>query len=402
MKLRRSTLAIVVSLSSFAAVAAANEYVRNLTKPKGAGPFFQIRRGAKWGFMDVTGKTAIQPSYDDEGHFFSGLARVRVERLWGFVNEGGVMVIPPRFEDAGDFRGTLAPVRAGKKWGYIDQQGRMLVAPAYQGAAPFREGLARVEMWDWIQCRNSVVYGKENAPDYVYHIQSDIRHDMNNTCFPLRSRVGYINDTGRFSIQPRFIEAHDFFDGLAVVRMDTYGKLGFIDRSGVVVIDFQFDEASGFSQGLAAVRVGRRNVNGIRDPGRCGFIDRTGKFIIRPQFAQAGAFSEGLAPVSFWDRQGRGYIDKSGRLAIPAQYTWVEPFSEGLATVCQQVRSTFWRCEYIDKSARVIIDSVQASWPFSGGLAIAHEVNEMNEPAGPSVYIDKTGRVVAPAEIPSR
>ena len=89
MKLRRSTLAMVVSLSSFVVVAAADEYARDLTKPKGAGPFFQIHRGAKWGFMDVTGKTVIQPSYDDEGHFFNGLARVCVERLWGFINEVG-------------------------------------------------------------------------------------------------------------------------------------------------------------------------------------------------------------------------------------------------------------------------------------------------------------------------
>jgi|SRR5579871_217379 len=399
MKLRCAALATAVSLTSFVAIVAADVYVRDLTKPNGAGPFFQIRRGAKWGFMDVTGKTTIQPSYDDEGHFFNGLARVRVERHWGFINEAGVMVIPPRFEDAGDFRGTLAPVRVGKKWGYIDQKGRILVAPAFQGAAAFREGLARVEMWDWIQCRNSVVYGKEDAPDYVYGIQSDIRHGMNNTCFPLKSRVGYINDTGHFSITPRFIEAHDFFDGLAAVRTDLYGKFGFIDRSGAVVIDFQFDEARNFSQGLAAVRVGRGNGYGIRDLGRCGFIDRTGKFIIRAQFAEAGNFSEGLAPVSFWDRDGRGYIDKSGRLVIAAQYTWTEPFSEGLAQVCHQVRPTFMRCEYIDNRAKVIIDSVQAFGPFSGGLAIAHQINESNEPTGPSVYIDKSGHVVAPAEI---
>jgi hypothetical protein len=350
--------------------------------------------------MDATGKTAVAPSYDDEGHFFNGLARVRIGTRWGFINEAGLTAIPPRFEDAGDFRGTLAPVRVGKRWGYIDRTGRTVVTPAYQGAAAFVEGLARVESWESIQCRNSVAYG--NPPDYVYHIQSDIRHDMNNTCFPLNSRVGYIDVTGHFSIAPRFVEAHDFSDGLAVVRMEASGRLGFIDHSGAVVIPFQFDDARALAQGLAAVHVGRRTVNGIRDPGRWGFIDRTGKFVIRAQFAEAGDFSDGLALVSFWDRQGNGYIDKSGKLAIAVQYTWAEPFSEGLAKVCNEVSSSLWRCKYIDTSARVVIDSVQAEWPFSGGLAIAHELSEMKEPSGQAVYIDRTGRVIAPAEIRNR
>ncbi len=399
MKARRFTLVLFLSLSVIL-TASADSYVRDLTKPRGAGPLFQIRRGAKWGFIDVSGKTVIQPSYDDEGHFLNGLARVCVGRLWGFINEAGEMVILPRFEDAGDFRGTLAPVRIGKKWGYIDHKGRMAVAPAFQGAASFREGLARVEMWDWIQCGNSVVYGKENAPDYVYYIQSDIFHGLNNNCFPLKSRVGYVDRTGKFPIPPRFIEAHDFSEGLAVVRMDTFGKLGFIDQKGSVAIDFQFDEASGFSEGLAAVRVGRRNVNGIRDPGRCGFIDRTGRFVIRAQFASAGDFSGGLAPVSFWDRRGSGYIDKSGRLVIPVQFTSAEPFSDGFAKVCRHAHETFRRCVYINNTGRVVIGSVQAWGPFSSGLAIAYEINQFGEPVDPSVYIDKTGRVLAPADIP--
>lgn len=386
-------LATALSLTVLAAVLAANEYVRDLTKPKGSGPFFQICRAAKWGFMDVLGNTVIQPQFDDEGHFFNGLARVRVGRLWGFINESGRVVIPPRFDAAGDFQEALAPVRVGKKWGYISQDGKMLVAPAFQGAAAFREGLARVEIWDRIRCGQGLLHTKDDAPDYVYSVQSDIPHDINNTCFPLDSKVGYINNTGRFVIPARFAEAHDFFDGLAVVRIDPseFGKYGFIDRLGTVVIGFQFDEARGFSEGLAAVRVGRRKATGIRDPGRSGYVDRLGKFVIAARFAEAGDFSEGLAPVSFWDREGRGYIDKSGRLAIPARYTWAGPFSEGLAETCLAIDATSWRCVYIDHHANIAISTVQAYGPFSGGLAIAQDKTA-------EVYIDKTGRPIAQSQ----
>ena len=180
---------------------------------------------------------------------------------------------------------------------------------------------------------------------------------------------------------------------MALVRVDPTEsrKYGFIDHTGAVVTGFQFDEAHDFSEGLAAVLVGRRKVNGIRDPGSLGFLDRLGKFVIRDQFAEAGDFSEGLAPVSFWDHS-RGYIAKSGKLALTGQYTSIRPFSEGLAEACFEVDITSWRCIYIDHRAKVVINSVQANHPFSGGLAIADD-------KGASFYIDKAGKPIAPVDV---
>lgn len=221
-------------------------------------------------------------------------------------------------------------------------------------------------------------------------------------CQTIGLKIGFIDHTGRFIITPRFTEAHDFSDGLATVRIAPDGQYGFVDRKGAPITEFRFDEAGDFSEGLAWVRVERRTVSGIRDPGRCGYVDHSGRFVIKAQFAKAGPFSEGLAPVSFWDHAGMGYIDKSGKLAIPARFLTVEPFSEGLAMVCHEALSTFWRCEYIDKTNRVVIDSVQGSGPFSAGVAIATELNEAHEPSGWPVYIDKTGHVIAPTVVETR
>ena len=390
----RLGLVIGLSLAGLANIANADEYVRDLTKPKDASPLFLIRRAHQWGFMDVRGKTVIQPRFDDAGYFFNGLARVKVGKLWGFTNEAGETVIPPQFEAAGDFREALAPVRVGKKWGYINQKGRMLVAPAFQGAAAFREGLARVEIWNRVLCGRGIVHTNEDAPGYVFYIQPDIPNHFRDICHPVDSKIGYIDNAGRLVIPPRFTKAHDFSEGMALVRIDSteFGKYGFIDRTSAVVIGFQFDEAHDFSEGLAAVRVGQRKVNGFRDPGSYGFIDRLGKFIIRDQFAEAGDFSEGLALVAFWDHS-RGYIAKSGKLAITGQYTSTKPFSEGLAEACFEIDITSWRCIYIDHRARVVINSVQASSPFSGGLAIAEDDKSA------SFYIDKAGKPVAPLDV---
>jgi hypothetical protein len=378
----------------------ADEYRLDSDKPKGADPFFRIHQRAKWkfkwGFIDARGNTVIRPQFDNEGYFFNGLASVLVGRLYGYINESGRIVIPARYRGAGDFHGQLAPVRVGRKWGYIDQKGRVVIAPAFQGAASFREGLARVEVWEKIHCANGSNYTKDDAPQYAYGIQSDIRHGINNTCFPLDSKIGYVDRSGRIAVPFQYLEAHDFFEGLAAVRMSPYGKYGFIDRNGAVVINFQFDEVGNFSEGLAWARVGRRTVNGIREPGSSGFIDRSGKFVIPAQFAEAGNFSEGLAPVSFWDRSGRGYINRSGKLVIPARYVFVEQFSEGLAQACDEVTITSRFCFYIDHSGKTVISSLQALGQFSGGLAIARERDERTRW---NVYIDKAGRLIAPTEV---
>jgi len=376
----------------------ADEYLTDTTKPKDADPFFRIHRifkwGFKWGFIDANGKAVIAPQFADEGYFFNGLARVVIEGHTGFVNVSGQYVVQPHYQNAGDFREGLAPVRVGVKWGYIDQKDNVLISPAFQGAASFREGLARVEIWDKLRCARGPEYTKDTAPDYVYGIQSDIIHGINNTCFAVDSKVGYIDKSGHHAIPFRYFEAHDFFYGLAAVRMSPTGRYGFIDREGKLVIDFQFDEVGDFVEGVAWVRVGRSTVNGIRDPGRCGYIDHSGRFIIKAQFAEVGNFSEGLAPVSFWDRRGRGFVDRSGRLAIPVRYIWAEGFSEGLAKACEEVSSTSWTCFYIDHSGSTVISSFQAAGPFSGGLAIARQRDGEKY-----VYIDKMGRVIASTEV---
>ena len=282
MNTRRCGLVIALSLGGLAAVADANEYVLDLTKPKDASPFFHISRAGKFGFMDARGNIVIQPRFDDEGYFFGGLARVKVGTLWGFTNQAGKIVIAPRFEAVGDFSEALAPVRVGRKWGYIDQNGRMLIAPAFQGAATFREGLARVETWNAVRCGREKVHANKDAPAYAFYIHSDFDDLMREVCLPVDSKFGYIDHIGQLVITPRFARAHDFIDGLALVRIDSTesGKYGFIDRTGALAIGFQFDEAHDFSEGLAVVLVGRRKVNGIRDPGSYGFIDRLGKFVI--------------------------------------------------------------------------------------------------------------------------
>ena len=73
----------------------------------------------KWGFIDTTGKLAIQPQFDGASAFHEGLAAVRVgaesSGKWGFIDSAASFVIDPRFDATRFFNESLAPVSIGKK-----------------------------------------------------------------------------------------------------------------------------------------------------------------------------------------------------------------------------------------------------------------------------------------------
>ncbi len=84
----------------------------------------------------------------------------------------------------------------------------------------------------------------------------------------VKGKWGYIDNTGRVTIEPRFGATFNFSEGLAPIQVGSgrEGKRGYIDRAGKVVIPPKYDWAGNFREGLANVRIGNR----------MGYIDRTG------------------------------------------------------------------------------------------------------------------------------
>jgi len=131
---------------------------------------------------------------------------------------------------------------------------------------------------------------------------------------------GYVNDDHCWVIEPQFVNASLFSDGLASVQIDN--KWGFIGANGVTVIVPQFDNVGSFHEGIATVEVG----------GKWGAIDANGKLIIKPIFDGGFQFSEGLAAVYFENGKA-GYIDTHGDTKIPPQFTFAFEFNNGKAWV---------------------------------------------------------------------
>ena len=216
-------------------------------------------------------------------------------------------------------------------------------------------------------------------------------------------KYGYIDHNGRIAIQPQFIWSDDFWRGFAsvyvcghYVSMDPSGaivplritvpgrleprtegqKVGFVDEHGRFKIEPSFDQALEFSDGLAAVRVGER----------WGFVDANGKMAIRPQFESAYYFHDGVASVKLGGTDV--LIDRSGQVLASG----VEVMLEGLPADERVPARKDDKSGYLDLQGHVAIPLIYDSGRgFSGGLAAV-------EKAGKWGYIDPSGRVVIPIE----
>lgn len=172
---------------------------------------------------------------------------------------------------------------------------------------------------------------------------------------------GYVNVLGEMVIEPQFVLAGEFSEGMAPVSYD--GKsTGYINQLGELVIDPKFSYGGSFVGGTALVGLPGVDADA---PFVTAYIDRVGRLLFGEAFFHsAEPFSEGLAAVSY-DGVQYGYLDLSGQVAIEPQFSRAEPFSEGLAPV-----EFAGRYGFIDHSGNFVIEpQFEAAEPFHNGLA---------------------------------
>ncbi|WP_425617449.1 WG repeat-containing protein [Anatilimnocola sp. NA78] len=227
--------------------------------------------------------------------------------------------------------------------------------------------------------------------------------------------LGCIDTNGNVAIQPQFLAARHFSEGLAKVevagpteedQLFERRASGFIDERGEFVIgpgpppkfrfpgdrnDYSYDD---FHDGYARFHLGDAT-------GLSGYIDRTGQLVIPPKFADASDFSEGLACVSLPRADGSpfgpkrtGFINLAGEFVIPAKRSFVASgFSDGLCVLDVQDRAGDWQPEVIDAKGKTIIRAGRFSGigKFAAGLARVVKDRKVG-------YIDTSGTVVIPLQ----
>ncbi len=174
-------------------------------------------------------------------------------------------------------------------------------------------------------------------------------------------RVGFIDGSGKVVIEPRFLQAQYFREGLAGVQ--TASGWGIIDPVGRMVVEPIYSDVGRTSEGLCAVMSKER---------KWGFVDTKGTLVIEPRLAHAytlGAapfFLEGLCAACDPASGRFGYLNRAGEWAIEPRFSRASAFAEGLALVEDDQE----RCSYVRPDGTAAFDGRwKAAWSFRNGLA---------------------------------
>jgi hypothetical protein len=260
-------------------------------------------KGYRFGYVDLSGKIAVDFQFEDAHRFSEGLAAVRLQGHYGYIDKSGNLIIPPQYDQAFPFSEGRAKIIIKGRCGFIDRTGKLITEPRFYRAGQFSEGLAYV---------------------------AD------------KTKFGYIDQSGKIIIELKFDDAKSFHEGIAPIK--TGKKWKFIRKNGSFLSNEEFDEARTFSEGLAVVGVIRTNFYDRRFGGYSGtrtaygFVDSSGKFVIQPKFLSAESFSDGLSRVSipagdwFGEIEDYIFIDKHEKKMSP-RLEYALPFQEGLALV---------------------------------------------------------------------
>ncbi len=280
----------------------------------------------KWGYLNHQGEWIIPPKLDDARTFADGIARFCENGLWGYINLQGEIIAPAQYVNAAAFRKGFARVM-DKGWGFINDRGEKIIATKFLNATDFCEGLASVEVksMEW----------------------------------------KIINTQGDFTSPKCFTRIDTFSqNGLAAATLSSVKeiknnqiKIGFINSSGEWVIEPKFADAKAFDDSLyASVSLDKRDY---------GLIDQQGNWFVEPKHEQIYSFNEcGLA---FFEDRGynikHGFIDAQGMILIEGGYDLKSHMPCGIARE---------NCRYINaRGERLSVDSIQYGIDFDDQLQAA-------------------------------
>lgn len=189
-------------------------------------------KDGNWNYYDCTNNEKVHGPYQQASNYASGIAAVSNGGEWILVDTEGEQVCQTKFSDVklhgnGDYQfdGIMIAAENGE-YGIYDANGELL--------SDFRAGDMDVYMGESIAYRD------------------------NST-----GQWGMVTKDGDISVQPAYVRAKSFSNGLAAV---SDGELwGFVSAAGEVVINNQFTDADYFTDdGLCAVSTSGENYVFIR------------------------------------------------------------------------------------------------------------------------------------------
>ncbi len=282
----------------------------------------QNKENGKWGYLDASGKLAIEPRFVEAAYFQEGKAYVKdTTGLCGYINPDGTYAIEPRYASATDFGNGLAwvaePDSALKT---IDTKGNTVFRfPDAADAITFMGGYA-------IYSSNSGTEGVVDTKGVditlpgsttdVYFRGNDIVMLKGNDYEGYK--LGRIKDGAvellaqNLSMTVTDIDV-DF--KLLIITLDD--KYGLADFDGNIIVNPRFKKLSFDSDGMLIF---------CNEKDKYGWINTKGEEVIKPKYKEvaAGFQTNGYASVS---TSGTKYqiIDRKGNTVFGAKFEKVYP-----------------------------------------------------------------------------
>ncbi len=244
-----------------------------------------VCKNNKCGYIDKFGNVVINFKYQEAWDFSEGNASVKINNKCGFIDPKGRFSIQPKYEYAGNFSEGLAGVSINEKYGFIDTKGNLVIDLKYNRIDEgFSEGLASIKDnigHAYIDKRGEIIFRINHKALFAYKFVDD-RAMIRLNLFEWIC----IDKKGNRLNEAIFLAANNFSEGLASVMvngslvmaeedldkgmtMQMNGKWGFIDNSGKFVIEPKYDEATSFIDGHACVIIN----------GNSKLINKSGKIV---------------------------------------------------------------------------------------------------------------------------
>ena len=236
----------------------------------------------KWGYIDKSGKFAIALQYQSAQSFHDGLAVVNIDGKYKYIDKTGKVAIETN--GSADFSDGMANVGSTYKCGYIDVTGKINISLKYSECQQFSEGLAsvtintpKISAKGFIDKKGNVVIEPKFSSTVPFSEGLSLVKYYEN----LQTKEGYVDKTGNTVIKlPPVSQAVSFSEGLAPILIKDKGW-GYIDKTGGFVIQPQYVHAERFKNGLARVSTGNLKDSAMD---RDAYIDKTGKEVWSTMF----------------------------------------------------------------------------------------------------------------------
>ncbi|MFK7948945.1 MAG: WG repeat-containing protein [Saprospiraceae bacterium] len=298
-----------------------------------------------WHLMDKSGKIiATLPKVVKEiGEFHHDLAWAKLgESTYGYINTSGKFVIKPKLSKAGNFTkfgvanaalngqsiliddkgmpitefgvyGNIFNIQPNgfakvqhprrRLYGLLNQSGKLVVPILYDQITPFKNGIATIKKY---------------------------------------SKYGFIDKNGKVIVEPKYDKVGQPSEGLIPVFMVEEKAWKYIDYQGNIKIKGKFIEAADFFQDYAVVKIDN-TVDGKKER-VSALIDKTGKFqFVSTIDKNLKYHTKGFRVIESLDIEGTGsnaksvsamyYADENNYNIFGREYKSVEPFENELGFV---------------------------------------------------------------------